>query len=155
MITKEQADTIASSILEQERNARMQQKLPKRYTNRRFLYRFKELKQFEAWERPLILLEAEQSAKKEKIFILFVVVNVILAFVGYWYILTSHLHPSISIAIASNGFIFMVVGGSPTFFFKRYLMKKYIHREVKLRKELGYGANSEVNQFVEWNAAQS
>lgn len=151
MITKEQADTIASSILEQERNARMQQKVPKRYKNGRLLYRFKELKQFEAWERPLILMEAEQLARKEKIFILFLVVNIIIAFIGYWYILTSHQFPS----IASLGAFFMIAACSPIFFFKRHLMKKYIHREVEQRKELGYGANSEASQFLEWNAAQS
>lgn len=151
MITQEQAAAISSAILEQERNTRMQQKVSKRYTNRRFLYRFSELKQFEAWERPLILMEAEQSVMKEKAFILFVVVNVVIAFIGYWYILTSHQSPS----IASNGFFFMIVACSPIFFFKHHLMRKYMHHEVEQRKELGYGANSEVNQFVEWNTAQS
>jgi hypothetical protein len=148
MITKEQADTIASSILEQERNARMQQKVPKHYANWRFLYHFKELKHFEAWERPLISMEAERLVTKEKIFILFAVANAVLALAIFWYILTSVNIPF----IAGLGFMYGPVAMLPLFFFRRHLMKKYIHREVNLRKELGYGANSEVNQFVEWNA---
>lgn len=150
MITKEQADIIASSILEQERSARMQQKVPKRYTNWRFLYRFKVLKQFEAWERPLILMEAERSVNKEKAFIFFAVVNVVLAFVVFWYFTNAGYR-----FILYSSFWYGIAAMSPMFFFRRHLMKKYIHREVNLRKELGYGANSEVNQFVEWNAAQS
>ncbi|NOS97400.1 MAG: hypothetical protein HOP25_02885 [Methylotenera sp.] len=151
MITKVQANTIASSILEQEHNARMQRKVPKRYKNGHILYRFKELKQFEAWERPLILMEAEHSVNKGKAFIWFAIVNAALALLVSWYILTNYQYRF----ILYLGFMYGIALMSPTFFFRRHLMKRYIHREVNLRKELGYGANSEVNQFLEWNATQS
>lgn len=151
MITREQANTIASSIVEQERIARMQQSVNKRYKNRHFLYRFSELKQFEAWERPLIIMEADQYVTKNRTFILFIVVDVIIVSIGFWYIFHSH---QLNLML-SNPVLLPLTTWVPSHFFKRHCMKKYIRREVNLRKELGYGANSEVNQFVEWNALQS
>jgi hypothetical protein len=123
MVAKDQAILIGTALVEQAKAAQLARR---NAAARRvpFTYRFPELDQFEAWERPLIVAEARRSVRKERSFIAAWMVSVFAA-IGLVYVLIA------APRTAPVLFIWLIAAAAlaPMYFFQRRLMREYIRRK--------------------------